>query len=488
MSSTLDSLTFSNRYGQLPEHFYQRKSPQPLKKPATLVALNPDVASLLGINPYELDQEQLTNWMTGHLQLKGSEPLAMKYAGHQFGHYNPDLGDGRGLLLGEITNPQGQHWEVHLKGGGQTAFSRFGDGRAVLRSSIREFLGSEALHYLGIPTTRALAVTVTGEAIRREQLEPGATLLRVTPSHLRFGHFEHFYYRQDQEGLKILLDFSLANLYPHLLDHPDPALALFDEVQERTAYLVALWQAYGFCHGVLNTDNMSLLGETLDYGPFAFLDFYQPGYVGNHSDDQGRYAFDRQPEIVHWNLTCLAQALSGLTSADGLKASLNRFPEIFQKHYRQSLAKRLGVSPVADWPLLQGFLGLCENSRVDWTRFLRLLAEGRLQAAETLLKAGGPGVTAQQVEAWMASWQKKVDTYFANPQERCRELEAVNPCVLPRTHRLQQAITAAEEGDFSEVNRMLAVFRQPFTQDGKQPQDQESPPAHQQCLPLSCSS
>ncbi|SFB82301.1 Uncharacterized conserved protein YdiU, UPF0061 family [Marinospirillum celere] len=486
--STLDSLNLDNRYAQLPQRFFQFKAPERLRLPGYLVGLSTDTARLLGLDPCQLNEDQLVRIMTGHASLPGSEPLAMKYAGHQFGYYNPDLGDGRGLLLGEVTTAGQEHWELHLKGAGQTAFSRFGDGRAVLRSSIREFLGSEALHHLGIPTTRALAVVMTGESVRREQLEPGATLLRVTPSHLRFGHFEHFYYRQDHEGQQALLDFALQNYFPELLSTAEPAAELFAEVMQRTARLVAHWQALGFCHGVLNTDNMSLLGETLDYGPFAFLDFYQPGLVANHSDDRGRYAFEHQPDIVQWNLACLAQSLIKLAPVEALKDSLQRFPGLYQKAYRERLSQRLGLDPVADWPLVKDFLSLCEKGRLDWTQLLRLLAEQRLEEAEALMKEPAMAVSREAVDAWLLAWEERTGHYFATKQQRQQLLESRNPWVLPRTHLLQKAIEAAEGGDFSEVERQLAIFKQPFDASQRQPGDWESPPVDKQCLSLSCSS
>jgi len=272
----LHTLEFVKRFSCLPERFYQLTKPTPLRGQLALVAVSSDAAQLIDLNLCVQDQQQLTDFLAGRWLPKNVRPLAMKYAGHQFGFYNPDLGDGRGLLLGEVRNKQGQYWDLHLKGAGQTAWSRYADGRAVLRSSIREFLGSEALFHLGIPTTRALALVTSTEPVRRERLESATTLLRLTASHIRFGHFEHFYYAKDTKGLALLVNFVIEHHFPALQNSPDPAADLLAQVLDRTALLLARWQAYGFCHGVLNTDNMSILGETFDFGPYAFLDTYQP--------------------------------------------------------------------------------------------------------------------------------------------------------------------------------------------------------------------
>lgn len=479
--SFFSSWQITPRYTQLGPHFYQVHQPETFQGPAYLVAFSTDAAQLIDINPCTVDEAALLDWMTGRLRLQGSQPIAMKYAGHQFGHFNPALGDGRGLLMVELTNRLAQPWEVHLKGAGQTAYSRFGDGRAVLRSSIREFLGSEALHHLGIPTTRALAVATTGESVRRESFEPGATLLRLTPSHLRFGHFEHAYAQQNQVGLKQLADYALQHYFPHRQEEKDAYAGLFAEVVARTARLGALWQTYGFCHGVLNTDNMSLLGETLDYGPFAFLDHYQPQANFNHSDPQGRYAFDRQPSILHWNLVRLAQALSPLVEIDQLNQQIALFMPQFEQHYRQGLAQRLGVDAQTDWPLIQDFLTLCGQEELDWTDFLRRLAEGKQAQALSL--------TSQSAawQAWLVQWQQAIEPRYPDAEARHTLLCQYNPCILPRTHLLQAAIEAAEQGDFSEVRRLHALLRTPFSAKGLKTSDRQAP-AKGWPIALSCSS
>lgn len=483
----LHTLKFVNRFIYLPERFYQLTQPTPLTGQLALVAVSADAAKLIDLNLCSQDQQQLIGFLAGRWLPKGAEPLAMKYAGHQFGFYNPELGDGRGLLLGEVRNQQGQFWDLHLKGAGPTAWSRFADGRAVLRSSIREFLGSEALFHLGIPTTRALALVTSTQAIRRETLEPAATLLRLTASHIRFGHFEHLYYSNDIEGLKLLVDFVIKYHYPALQENQDTAAALLAEALERSALLVAKWQAYGFCHGVLNTDNMSILGETFDFGPYAFLDTYEPGFVGNHSDDQGRYAFNRQPSIVHWNLICLGQALLPLSNEQAIRQVLDSFSSRYQYHYQQLMAARLGVNAEKDWPLVEDFLEFCELTACDWTQVLRALAEGNTVKASHLMQ------TKNQQEPkgwqlWLTYWTKRIADLYPNQAAASKFLTGVNPCVLPRTHLLQQAIQQAEQGDFNEVNRLFAVFKTPFYKAGKQIQDMASAPSGSESITLSCSS
>lgn len=483
----LNTLNFVKRFAHLPKRFYQSIKPTPLRGELALVAVSVDAAQLIDLNLCLQDQQALIEFLAGRWLPDGLEPLAMKYAGHQFGFYNPNLGDGRGLLLGEVRNQQGKCWDLHLKGAGPTAWSRFADGRAVLRSSIREFLGSEALFHLGIPTTRALALVVSTEPVRRESIESAAALLRLTASHVRFGHFEHFYYAKDFEGLKQLVDFVVEHHYPTLQAAADPAAGLLAEVLERTALLVAKWQAYGFCHGVLNTDNMSILGETFDFGPYAFLDHYQPDFVGNHSDDKGRYAFDRQPSIVHWNLVCLGQALLPLSNEPAIRQVLDGFAARYQWHYQQQMSARLGLSAEADWELVKVFIDFCELTACDWTRVLRYLAEGKLTEASALMltKRNQPPLGWQ---AWLTQWTQRINQNYPDQQAAQAHLCRVNPCVLPRTHLLQAAIQQAEEGDFTEVNRLLAVFRHPFAKEGKLAKDLASAPSGTPALALSCSS
>ena len=294
---TLEALSFDNSYARLPEAFYAKLNPTPFSSPPYLVHANPSAAKLLDLDPGQFARSESAALFGGGMLAPGMEPLAMLYSGHQFGVYVPQLGDGRAILLGEVKNDRGERWDLHLKGAGMTPFSREGDGRAVLRSTIREYLCSEAMHALGIPTTRALCIVGSDDKVYREQIETAATLVRMAPSHVRFGTFEIFYYRKQHEHLKLLADYVIEQFFPHLSDVREKYAAFFAEVVGRTAKLIAQWQAAGWAHGVMNTDNMSILGLTLDYGPFGFMDEYDAGFICNHSDSNGRYAFNQQSYI-----------------------------------------------------------------------------------------------------------------------------------------------------------------------------------------------
>src|SRR5438094_7158453 len=342
---TLETLQFDNSFAHLPEVFHAKVTPTPLKNPF-LVSFNRDAAALIELSPEEADRPEFAGCFGGQYLLPGSEPIATVYAGHQFGAYVSRLGDGRAVLLGEIRNSLGEKWDLHLKGAGLTPFSRDDDGRAVLRSCIREYLCSEAMHGLGIPTTRALCVVGSEEEVLREQVEPGATMLRLAPSHLRFGHFEYFYWRRQFDHLKTLADYVIAQDYSNvadLQDAPDKYVRFYHEVAVRTARLIAKWQAVGFAHGVMNSDNMSVLGMTLDYGPFGFLDAYNPAFICNHSDHQGRYAFHNQPDVGYFNLRCLAQALTPLVPDEAFKAGLDAYEAMFAEHYAGLMREQLGL-------------------------------------------------------------------------------------------------------------------------------------------------
>ena len=333
-TSTAQGLAFNfeNSYARLPEVFFRRVAPQPLRG-AFLLSVNADALALLDLPAEAASAPEFLEFFSGAKLLSGAEPIAAAYAGHQFGVYVPQLGDGRAILLGEAIDKRGGRWDLQLKGAGLTPFSRMGDGRAVLRSCIREYLCSEAMHGLGIPTTRALCLIGSDEPVRRETIEKGAALVRMSPSHVRFGSFEYFYYRNQPEQVRQLADYTLALHFPDLLETPQPYAAFFQEVVTRTARLMAQWQAVGFAHGVMNTDNMSILGLTLDYGPFGFLDEYDAGYICNHSDHTGRYAFGAQPQIGFWNLACLAQALSPVLPESAAIDGLNSYQATLSQHY-----------------------------------------------------------------------------------------------------------------------------------------------------------
>lgn len=474
----LSRLTFNNRFARLGDTFSSLVMPEPLHNPR-LVVSSASAMELLDLDPSEAGSEIFTELFSGQKIWSEAEPRAMVYSGHQFGHYNPQLGDGRGLLLGEVLNDRGEHWDMHLKGAGITPYSRMGDGKAVLRSSIREFLASEALHALGIPTSRALCVTVGDNAVYREREERGAMLLRLSPSHIRFGHFEFFYYTDQKDALRRLVDFTLENLYPECRNQPQPELALFREVLLRTADMVARWQAYGFCHGVMNTDNMSILGITFDYGPYAFLDEYDAQHICNHSDHEGRYAFDRQPDIAQWNMACLGQALTPFVSVEELKAVIAGFMPYFERRYLDLMRTRLGWSGEheEDAGLLEQLLTLMQDSASDYNLTLRHLAEDQSSVRDDF-------VDRDAFDLWFALHQKR---QVADPTALAGRL-AVNPLYLLRNYLAQEVITAAEEGNYEPVNRLHQVLSQPFSRQATADHFAAPPPEWGRRLEISCSS
>lgn len=422
--------------------------------------------------------------MAGTALFQGHEPIAQKYAGHQFGGWNPGLGDGRGLLLGEWLDPSGVYWEMHLKGAGKTPYSRFGDGRAVLRSSIREFLGSEALHGLGAPTTRALALAGSTEAVYRETLETGATLMRVASSHIRFGHFEWLAHRQDIDQLKALTAFTIKHHFPQCQDNADPIVSLLRAVIEQTAQMIAYWMAYGFVHGVMNTDNMSIVGETFDYGPYAFLDQTRPNAVYNHTDAEGRYAFNQQPSVAFWNLQRLAQALAPLTDSQLLAAAVSDFDQCHRKHYYELLNQRLGGSserPIEP-ELLDEWLALLAAEGKDFHTPFRRLAN--------LPLTEWPGLKDDFIDApRFAAWCARILTQTkADETERQRQMLASNPVTVARSHHLQAVIDAAQTGNFGPLESFFAALQDPFTERAEWAHWHQPPAAAAPAPILSCSS
>nr|MBO2510783.1 YdiU family protein [Gammaproteobacteria bacterium] len=483
----LDELHFDNRYARLGNAFSVAVAPDPIDEPRLVVASEAALA-LLDLEPAVQDDPLLAQLGSGHRLWAGAEPRAMVYSGHQFGVYNPRLGDGRGLLLGEVVNAAGEYWDLHLKGAGLTPYSRMGDGRAVLRSTIREFLASEHLHALGIPTSRALCVTGSTTPVWRERQESAAMLLRLAPSHVRFGHFEYFYYSDQREQLRILAEHVLRCHFPACLEQPAPHAALFREVVERTAELLAYWQAYGFCHGVMNTDNMSILGITFDYGPYAFLDDFDANHVCNHSDDSGRYSFSNQVPIAHWNLAALAQALTPFVSVDELRASLGLFLPLFQAHYLDLMRRRLGLASAAegDQELVQRLLQLMQGSAVDYSRFFRQLGEEAPEQALRILREDF--VDLAGFDAWGAAYRARVDSEGGSQAERRTRMHAVNPKYVLRNYLAQQVIEAAEQGDYAPVRELHAVLSQPYAEQPGMERYAERPPEWGKHLEISCSS
>jgi uncharacterized protein YdiU (UPF0061 family) len=486
----LEQLNFHNTFAKLPERFYSKVKPTGISNPY-LVSFNTDAARLIDLHPEEALRPEFAEYFGGSRMLPGSEPLAMLYAGHQFGHYVQQLGDGRAILLGEVRNSNGDSWDLQLKGAGLTPFSRDGDGRAVLRSSIREYLCSEAMHGLGIPTTRALCIVGSDLEVYREKIESGAMLLRMAPSHVRFGSFEVFYYRDQVQEIKTLADYVIARHYPELVEADNPYLELLREVVGRTAHLVARWQAVGFAHGVMNTDNMSILGITLDYGPFGFLDHYDHGFICNHSDHQGRYAFDQQPDIAGWNLSCLAQALLPLMTVEAAQDVLSAYGPKFTRHYVELMARKLGLAQVEqqDIELITGLLDLLHQNRVDYTIFFRTLSNFRQGQGEANTALRDMFLDRPAFDVWAERYSARLRTQNVPDSERQARMNEVNPKFILRNYLVQIAIDkASQEQDFSEIDSLLALLKKPFSEQPKMEAYAAPPPDWASHIHVSCSS
>lgn len=472
---------FDTRYARELPGTYSRVKPQPLRNPRW-VGWNTDLARSLDL-PYEPDGDTL-RICSGADPFPGSDPIAQKYAGHQFGAWNPDLGDGRGLLLGEWVDAKGNHWDFHLKGAGKTPYSRFGDGRAVLRSSIREFLASEALHALGIPTTRALALIGSDQPVQREKVETGAMLVRVAKSHIRFGHFEWFAHTGQIDKLGELLDYTLRHHFPEHLGSEQPVVDFYADVVERTARLMAHWMAYGFCHGVMNTDNMSILGDTFDYGPYAFLNATVPNFICNHTDVEGRYAFGRQPDIALWNLQALAQALISQADQQQLINALSGFAPAYNEHFMALLGERLGISNPSedDQSLIGEWMQILVAEERDFHHGFRELADRSLTEWPQL---DDNHTDRERFRAWRVKLAQRL---AEEPDEGRPLARRRNPVSVLRTHLAQEVISAAEQGDNKPFEHYLAALKSPFDIRPEWAHWGEAPPRDQVAQPLSCSS
>ena len=483
------SLPWQKGFATLGSDFYTELRPTPLPSPHW-VGTSHSVAQLLGLPEGWHQSEEALQALTGNQVLAGSTPLASVYSGHQFGVWAGQLGDGRAILLGELA---GGH-EIQLKGAGRTPYSRMGDGRAVLRSSIREFLCSEAMHGLGIPTSRALCITGSPGLVRREELETAAVVTRVAPSFVRFGHFEHFAANDQEEQLRTLADYVIGRYYPECRSPEatspwggNPYAALLHSVSERTAQLMAQWQAVGFCHGVMNTDNMSILGLTLDYGPFQFLDAFVPGHICNHSDHHGRYAYNRQPNIAYWNLFCLAQALLPLIEdQDTALAALESYKTVFPDAFMAQMHKKLGLTQAQDSSeaLVEPLLQLLAQNAVDYTIFWRRLshavAEGQFEPVRDLF------ADRAAIDAWLLSYSELLAL-----EDKALAADLMlnsNPKFVLRNHLGEQAIRAAKGGDFSELATLQRLLERPFDEHPGHEAYADFPPDWASSISISCSS
>ncbi|MFZ1748280.1 MAG: YdiU family protein [Nitrospirales bacterium] len=486
----LEQLNFQNTYAGLPDVFHERVKPTPFPHPY-LVSVNPAAAELLDIDPTEWTRPEFAEYFSGAKLLPGSDPIAMLYSGHQFGHYVPQLGDGRAIMLGEVRNQNGERWELQLKGAGLTRFSRDGDGRAVMRSTIREYLCGEAMHGLGIPTTRSLCIVAGEEIVWRETPEPGAMLLRMAPTHVRFGNFEVFYYRRQHEYLKTLADYVIEHHYPHLVGSENPYARLLHEVAVRTGQLVAQWQTVGWAHGVLNTDNMSILGLTLDYGPFGFMERYDPTFICNHSDHHGRYSFQNQPDIGFWNIRALARALSPLVDQD----EVNGIAEIYEKAmlatYAELMRAKLGLveAHAGDDKLVTDLLNLMDSSRVDYTNLFRGLGAVRQESSSAPDELRDQFLHREAFDDWTARYRERLRAEKSNDEARQVRMNQVNPKYILRNHLAQQAISqAVQQKDYSEVDRLLNLLGDPFTERPGMEAYAVPPPLGEPPIIVSCSS
>lgn len=454
---------------------------------ARLALFNHELADEIGYPSTLRKQESLFSALFTDSGELAQHAVAQKYGGHQFGVWNPELGDGRGLLLGEISKGNNRY-DLHLKGAGQTPYSRFGDGRAVLRSTIREYLASEALHGLGIPTSRALCLITSDSPVQREETERGAMLIRVCQSHIRFGHFEYFYHSRQTEQLSALFDYCFKYHFAHCAREENPHLALLTEIVHSTAELVAKWQAYGFCHGVMNTDNMSVHGITFDYGPYAFLDDFEPGYICNHSDHSGRYAFDRQPGVALWNLNALAHAFRDYLTIDQLKACLEQFQPVLTKTYSRLMLSKLGLQhgEAGDNQLLNDWLALLEQDKRDYTFSFRLL--NNIDADTDCTDFIDHFIDREKAKTWCAQYQQRLSKENASSREQSALKQAHNPKFILRNFLAQEVIDAAEQDDFGPLRAYLEVLKHPFDEQTDATEWARLPPDWGKSMEISCSS
>ena len=480
-------LGFEHSYATLPPRFYERVQPTPVTHPQ-LVVFNRGLAAELGFEPdVDAIEHNAAALFSGNQLPEDANPIAMAYAGHQFGGFVPRLGDGRAILLGEIKGRDGVLRDVQLKGAGLTPFSRGGDGRAAIGPMLREYVISEAMHALGIPTTRSLAVVLTGERVYREDVLPGAVLTRVAASHVRVGTFQYFAARGDQEALRDLLEYVIARHYPDARNAEAPALAVLSAVAERQAALIARWMLVGFIHGVMNTDNMAISGETIDYGPCAFMDKYDPKTVFSSIDHGGRYAYVNQPAIAQWNLARLAETLLPLIDPNADKAIslatevIESFIDNFDAHFLEGMRRKIGLSSAleGDADLINRLLATMQNAEADFTLTFRRLA---LEADADTGSPGGPTAwrelfgQSSAIDDWLRDWRKRLNQDAQSATDRATGMRCVNPAFIPRNHRVEAALNAAsKDGDFQPFKQLVGILQRPYV-DQPESADYSLPP------------
>lgn len=472
--------TFDNSYARLPDAFFALTNPTPVNAPE-LIALNRHLAADLGIQLTQLDSAEGLSIVAGNQLPEGSKPLAMAYAGHQFGGFSPQLGDGRALLLGEVIGKNGSRYDIQLKGSGQTPFSRRGDGRSALGPVLREYIVSEAMAALGVPTTRALAAVWSGDQVLREGYEPGGIFTRVARSHIRVGTFQYFAARQDQESVRILADYVIDRLYPAARKTDNPHLALLECVIQGQAELVAQWMQLGFIHGVMNTDNMAVSAETIDYGPCAFMDHYDPTKKFSYIDQQGRYAYHNQPAMAHWNLTRLAETLLPLladcddNAFANAKTALDRFSEIYQRELVNGFTSKIGIENADenDWKLVQSLLTIMTSDGADFTLTFRHLRNAAENCEQSQLLALFK--TPEAISGWLKAWLTRLKKEKDGPEKATHLMRKINPVFIPRNHRIEELIQAALKHNFEPFHQLHQVLQHPFAEQTEFV-DYEAPP------------
>ena len=468
MSDKKKLINFDNSYARLPKSFFECIKPTPVKEPK-LVRFNKLLANEIGLNVIE-DNDILSDIFSGNIVPEGSEPIALVYAGHQFGYFVPQLGDGRAILLGEIVNNGGCRFDIQLKGSGQTSYSRSGDGRAPLGAVIREYIISEAMHSLNIPTTRALAIIITGELVSRETLLPGGILTRIASSHLRVGTFEYFAASDDQENLQLLADYSINRHFPNIKKSNLRYQTFLESVCDRQAALIAKWMHVGFVHGVMNSDNTSISGETIDYGPCAFMDSYDPATVFSSIDHHGRYAYGNQPNIAQWNIACLGECLLPLIHPDRNKAIgiaeeiLDSFQDKFRKYWLSGMYKKIGLTQnePEDINLLEQLLELMKENKTDYTLTFRYLSDA-IENDTGNSNFEKQFLSQNKISEWLVSWRKRLKIQSASFKKIKMSMQKENPAFIPRNHRIEKAIyEAVDNNDYSYMDHLILLLNKPY--------------------------
>jgi uncharacterized protein YdiU (UPF0061 family) len=456
-----------------------------------LAVFNQDLATKLNL-PSEWQQENdLFSAMYSENGALNRCSIAQKYGGHQFGHWNPELGDGRGLLLAEAIDEQNQRWDLHLKGAGPTPYSRFADGRAVLRSTIREYLASEALHYLGIPTSRALCLIVSDEPVYREKQERAAKMIRVCQSHLRFGHFEYFYHSKQPQKLQNLFDYCFKYHFIECTKAESPYLAMLEKIVHDTAKLIAKWQAFGFNHGVMNTDNMSIHGITFDFGPYAFLDDFEPNFICNHSDPKGRYSFDSQPGIGLWNLNALAQSFTPHLDIEQIKHALSSYEPTLLKEYSTLMHNKLGLSPgvsngEANSTIINTWLDILAIEKKDYSATFRQLCQFDVFSDNQKLR--DQFINRERFDEWAKLYALELTKQGIDQTQRQIQMRLYNPHIVLRNYLVQQVIDRAEEGSFEMFHQFIGALKRPYEEIEEYQKFSAPPPDWGKKLEISCSS